>query len=787
MQCHYAHDEDDGQSQDEEAHPAQPRPSKIGIEESMATEETRPTLQQSGLPLFAGPSRNDSQTSSGTQSSAPLTSIQGGQWAPFGPVEPQSSAADFSAAIDDAALFSDMQTFFEIDSAPLDALASLPGPSLVDPLPSFQTLPEQPAVAATTVAGEAEIDAAIQSSFKDILWPGWPPSLPIPSLLGHLVETFFTTIPSVSRVIHRQTLLARISLPPTHADFPHSSLLHAICAVASRHSPAVYTRSVQEDIAKIAKDAKAAKGKGMVGAVPEDELCFSKRHAMHAFAAIKLNHVNARGLFDMLQALIIIGHWGQSLARWMDCWILVGTATRLVICLGLLDAHSHVQADNATPFRRTILAPPKDDVEREERRAAMWFLVLYDITLSASSGWTGALPMDEITTKFPAARTKFDKGVTIPENPQSFMSPDVYHNHPVADSFVMMSKGNMLLHRVIRLVRRCRRMEAHEWASVKDSAEFRQIENDLGMLSLTFPVALRDPVQYMQGAMKVIDADLISAHLLPHVAAINLHEPFADIKDPLCPSGTRLLAEARACLSVVYLVRSGISLFSVAGIKADVVPDYLFTATRTLALFYHRALETQDEVFARTLHTEITVFTHVFDGLAIRHSMGACHLAMIDTLMSSIEKETLGYTVANADNLLGLATQASVKGTTSIPSLSSRTTNVLITASYSTFKEIPCVAEHHPDASMINVLKAVMATGDPAQASGKFQEYLDEIRGYLKSSSSTSGNASGAGGGSNKGKGNAPAAGPEDPLGWMDLKSIGRLGDPLTTSSLLKP
>lgn len=45
-----------------------------------------------------------------------------------------------------------------------------------------------------------------------------------------------------------------------------------------------------------------------------------------------------------------------------------------------------------------------------------------------------------------------------------------------------------------------------------------------------------------------------SAHLVPHVVAIQLHEPFADLNDPSCNSGVRLLTEARACLKIVYLL-----------------------------------------------------------------------------------------------------------------------------------------------------------------------------------------------------------------------------------------
>lgn len=41
------------------------------------------------------------------------------------------------------------------------------------------------------------------------------------------------------RMIHRATLMTRLRLPPTHPDFPHPSLLHAICAAAATYTACV--------------------------------------------------------------------------------------------------------------------------------------------------------------------------------------------------------------------------------------------------------------------------------------------------------------------------------------------------------------------------------------------------------------------------------------------------------------------------------------------------------------------------------------------------------------------
>lgn len=43
-----------------------------------------------------------------------------------------------------------------------------------------------------------------------------------------------------------------------------------------------------------------------------------------------------------------------------------------------------------------FLSPSLNGIEREERRALFWASVLYDVQISASSGWAGILQQDEI-------------------------------------------------------------------------------------------------------------------------------------------------------------------------------------------------------------------------------------------------------------------------------------------------------------------------------------------------------------------------------------------------------
>ena len=66
-----------------------------------------------------------------------------------------------------------------------------------------------------------------------------------------------------------------------------------------------------------------------------------------------------------------------------------------------------------------------------------------------------------------------------------------------------------------------------------------------------FPSTLQDPLRTHTGSWQGIEADLVTAHYLPIIASIMLHEPFADFASLVNPSTTRLASEARSCLSII--------------------------------------------------------------------------------------------------------------------------------------------------------------------------------------------------------------------------------------------
>ncbi|WVQ85932.1 hypothetical protein IAT38_008100 [Cryptococcus sp. DSM 104549] len=564
--------------------------------------------------------------------------------------------------------------------------------------------------------GEA---GSMGGAMLNVLWPGWPSTLPLPSVVEHLVDTFFTHVPSIARIIHRQTFLRRLALPPTHPDFPQRSLLHAICAVASRWSASVHVRSIPDVVAKADEDARRLNGRGVMDD-PKEEACFSERNGRYAVMYMRYQCLSGRGLMDILQAMLVMCHWDQCNSAWLDAWILIGSATRLAICLGLM-SEDHQRGPPA--LRRSILGPPRDGAEREERRATVYTVMCYDSVSSMSSGWPGCMPLEELTVPMPSSRLSFETRELISPNVQTAQSSDLYERHPVEDGFVMLIKSKILLSRVARFTRLCRGMCPEQKMAGRGFPEFRVLDRDLLTFNMSFPPSLREPVQYMRGYAKGIDSDLVSAHLVHRIAAIHLHEPFADPNNPKCVSAARLLTEARGCLAVVY---------SLSGVSADVSYSispisswFFFSAARALLLFYQRALEHRNMEAARSFHSEISKFKNVLSSLATRNALASRHWVTLEMMTRRIEGEALGHPIINGD-------------------FSGLSQNQQDHAAGDIVAAIEGIEPTHPDSMLVVDHLRGEKGGDLRDLS--VQELLDEKRGFVRLRVNDRG-VSGAGGG----------------------------------------
>ncbi|ORX39776.1 hypothetical protein BD324DRAFT_233779 [Kockovaella imperatae] len=140
-------------------------------------------------------------------------------------------------------------------------------------------------------------EALQQQLLLDLFWPGWPASLPEPHIVNDLVEAFFDLVPNIPRLLHRSRFLARLALPPTHPNFPHPAMIHAICAsAASWCSPDIYQKS------------RILQTQTVMGEKPDPRasMSFALKQAAYGKEAVQDGLNTGNRLFDVVRAMIIL-------------------------------------------------------------------------------------------------------------------------------------------------------------------------------------------------------------------------------------------------------------------------------------------------------------------------------------------------------------------------------------------------------------------------------------------------------------------------------------------------
>lgn len=125
-------------------------------------------------------------------------------------------------------------------------------------------------------------------------------------------------VPSISRLIHRPTFEERLRLPPTHPNFPHTSLLHAICAVSARYSAAVHTISTDEWVRRVdgrlgVKGVPVPGTWGIEESIAMEE-CFGERNAKYSQLEAKIEGTVGRKLMDVVQGMVRYSSFSNNLA-----------------------------------------------------------------------------------------------------------------------------------------------------------------------------------------------------------------------------------------------------------------------------------------------------------------------------------------------------------------------------------------------------------------------------------------------------------------------------------------
>ena len=238
-------------------------------------------------------------------------------------------------------------------------------------------------------------------------------------LLEHLIDTFYQHVPQSPRMIHRASLFARLLRSPTHEDFPHPALLHAICASAAAYTAWVHALPPEQLESKVQEMLHSGTDLETIGdfALAQAE---GARRAIHQSSNVCYWGAGRR-LMDVLQAQVLMSEVYSQKGFTMLAWTLAAIPVRLIQGLELTNRNIPKR------YKLGLLPVTQDPIEKEERLATVWQTYITDAFFAVGSYWQPSMDEREWYCKLPGSHLGFKKGVVEP-NPQGPNDQDVYRS-----------------------------------------------------------------------------------------------------------------------------------------------------------------------------------------------------------------------------------------------------------------------------------------------------------------------------------------------------------------------
>ncbi|CAE6522064.1 unnamed protein product [Rhizoctonia solani] len=442
------------------------------------------------------------------------------------------------------------------ESTPSDAPVETPReielPDPVDILDPYNFLPMEQF---DTLGKQQIANSPSDHSEQQLVLSGWPSRLPKPDLVYHLVDVFFNCYPHAHYIVHRSSFMLSLALPPKSPNFPHVSLLHAICAYAGVFSYLIEPPPAG-DLDKIYHDFIFGDRRR-----PDSrEESFAELHARWAKETIDQAVAMGFNLFECTQAQVILTGFYNTQGRWVELWSSIGDALRCAIPLGL-NARPGFRGDGTVrdPARlsdnpETLLPDPTNYAEQEVRVNLFWVAYANERFHDSPGSWAMCLDDQDIHQLLPGDLSRFETGHDVQGIRQSLESPDVLLRHlpEVTDGFTLYIKGAILVSKTKSFNLRIR-YKYPDVADIREVPEFHQLEQLVVSFRKSFPQNYNSPiVQSPRG----LDTHVHAAHTISYFAMVLLHEKLANFYSPNCPSAPKIVAAARAIINLMYTVCS---------------------------------------------------------------------------------------------------------------------------------------------------------------------------------------------------------------------------------------
>ncbi|OSD03577.1 hypothetical protein PYCCODRAFT_1434486 [Trametes coccinea BRFM310] len=449
----------------------------------------------------------------------------------------------------------------------------------------------------------------------DLLFVGWDPDLPDPDTLDHYIDIFFKCDPCGSRILHRPSFLASMALHPKDPNYPHPAILHAICASASRWA--------SQEVVTMPDGTRRDK--------------FADLHVSKTRTYIDRTMATGQDIFPVMQACIILSWYFYQEGRWVEVWIFAGFQTRAAVPLRLNYPGTFSATGANSPG--AYLAPPKDFRDLECRRRTWWMTIMFDRIVSVG-GWVHAVDERDIGTEFPLRRVDFDNNANVPPNPQGLYSPDLFTHHPpmYTDSFILFLKAVMMFGRVTDYnTRNNLRASAPPSKNQNPFAlpGFKELDQ---LVAIDFLQSL--PLEYKHWELTsdgALDTDLYMVHLVPHAAAITLHNPYLNFSDSSSTSTRRCIHATRSILAAYYRL-SETSLDITRLHPFATICWYLAAVVQTQLCKYF--IEIGDTAREQTVWGEINALRFAMLTYGSRSPIGTRQEKLLQGLMTEIVRMT---------------------------------------------------------------------------------------------------------------------------------------------------
>ncbi|KAI9460975.1 hypothetical protein BJY52DRAFT_1360887 [Lactarius psammicola] len=457
-------------------------------------------------------------------------------------------------------------------------------------------------------------------SLSGLIYSGWNSDLPEPDVLDHYIDVFFKCDPCGSRIFHRPDFLVSMKLPPKHPGFPHTAILHAICASASRW--------VSKNIITFPDGTRRDR--------------FAEFHASKTRSYIDRTMASGEDIFAVVQACVLLSWYFYFEGRWVEIWVFAGFQTRTAIPLRLNYPGTFARQSGGSPG--AYLAPPKDALDLELRRRTWWMAVLFDRIVSVG-GWVHGIDERDIGTELPLRSLDFETNQIMPDNPQSLFAADVFTNHPemYTDSFLLLIKAMMLFGKVTDFGVRTHLRASAPPSRIQNPFIMPGFEDLDRLVCMEFVSSL--PPRFRNGFSDLesmyggggLDTDLYLVHLVPHAATITLHNPYIDFSDPQNVSTSRCIEASRAILAQHYILAS--SSFDITRLHPFVTICWYLAAVVQIQLCKY-FIETGDTDREYGVWGVINVLRFAMTDYGKRSPIGARQEKLLQGLMTEIVRMT---------------------------------------------------------------------------------------------------------------------------------------------------